>query len=160
MSTGRKEPFGRPTIYSDELVNKILDAVATNGCGIRKICEMYDFMPTPETINQWRNKYDNFSERYLAARKKQAHILFESAIDIADETRDYEYLDPKTGATCIDSGIVALQRLRMHARTHQASRILPKEYGNQVENEVVSESNAKEVAEHVAKIIKDSEKEF
>lgn len=38
-------------------------------------------------------------------------ILFESAIDIADETRDYEYLDPKTGATCIDSGIVACAKV-------------------------------------------------
>lgn len=160
MAKERKEPFGRPTLYCEELITKILDAVATNGCGIRKICEMYDFMPTPETINQWRNKYDNFSERYLTARKKQAHILFEAAIDIADETKEYEYQDFKTGAICIDSGIVALQRLRMHARTHQAARILPKEYGNQAESEVISDANTTEVAEKVAKIMKDSERDY
>ena len=155
-----KDLGGRPTLLTDELADIIFERVATHGIGLGPICKMYADMPHPDTISLWRARYEWFSDKYLAARKKQAHILFEGALEIADETKDYEYIDPKSGATCIDSGIVAMQRLRMNARTHQAARILPKEYGNESQSEVASTDNLKNVSDKLDKLMAAKQKEY
>ncbi len=122
---------------------------------------MYDDMPTPDTINQWRHKYDDFSELYLTARRKQAHLLAEQNKDIAEETHQYIYEDPKTGATCIDSGIIAMQNMRIKANTWLASRISPKDYADRQQAEVVgSDANVEQIAQRVAEINKQSEKDY
>ena len=119
---------GRPTHYTPEFAQLILDRISTCNVGLRNLCKMYDDMPDPDTIYQWRYKHDDFAERYLNSRRKQAHFLAEQVKDIAEETRDYMYEDEK-GAVRVDSGIVAMQKFRMTANTWLAARINPKEYG-------------------------------
>ena len=159
MSKERHEPFGRPTSYCPELVEKILHRVATHSCGIRKICKMYDDMPNHETINEWRRKYSDFSALYLQARVYQSHLLAESTIDIADETLEYAVEDDK-GMLKVDSGIVAAQDKRIKTRQWLAAQILPETYGPRAAAEAINDANTTEVAEKVAKIIKESEKEY
>lgn len=161
MSKQRHEPFGRPTKYCPELVDLICDIVATTPHGINLICAKHPELPAPITIATWRAKYPDFSTRYMEARKLQSHLLFESAIDDIEELKNYTYEDPKSGATCIDAGIVAMQKALANQKTHQAARIHPKEYGNQAEsNESIDKSQLKEIAERVAQMNKESEKEY
>ncbi len=160
MSKQRHEPFGRPTIYSEQLVDLIIQRFESHPFGLRKLCSMYDDMPSPDTIYQWRARYDDFSERFLAARKKQAHLLFETSFEDVEEIKDYYYDDPKTGARCVDSGIVAAQKAIAQHKLGMAAKLRPKEYGVTSVDEAINADNTTEVAEKVAKIIKDSEKEY
>ncbi len=123
-------PGGRPSKYTPELVDLICERVGTHGVGIRNICAMYDDMPTPETINQWRYKYDEFSERYLNARTKQSHILFDSSLDDIEKIKEYYYIDPDSGAQKVDAGIVAAQRALANHKTFMAAKIKPVNYGD------------------------------
>ena len=124
-------PGGRPTTYSPEMRQRICDLVATHGWGIQKLCKSYPDIPTPETINQWRHKYPEFSEEYLNSRFKQTHAMFESAIDEVESIEDYYYEDPVSGAMKIDSGIVAAKKAIANQKTQQASRLNPRMYGVQ-----------------------------
>lgn len=151
---------GRPTLYSEELVNIILSRFESHPFGLKKICAMYEDMPSVDTIYAWRSKYESFSERFLASRKKQAHLLFETSIEDVEEIKDYYYIDPKTGARCVDSGIVAAQKAIAQHKVGMASRICPSEYGPSAREEASSDAHSTEVAEKVAKIMKESEKEY
>ncbi len=133
MATPRKHPDdflprGRPTKYTPELAALICDRVASNPDGIVRICRRFDDLPNHDTINEWRHKYPGFSDRFMEARKKQSHIMFESAIDEIQSISEYEYVNPKTGATCVDAGIVAMKKAIAFQKTHQAARISPAHY--------------------------------
>jgi|DEB19_MinimDraft_2_1074335.scaffolds.fasta_scaffold94631_2 hypothetical protein len=156
-------PAGRPTKYAPELIERILEAVSTHQCGLVKLCHMYDWMPNADTIIAWRAKYDEFSERYLLARKKQAHLLADRCNELAEEINDFIYEDPKTGAQCIDGGIVAMQKLKISSKTWLASRIEPKIYGDkQVIENVTTENDALkvELAELRAKLAEKAKSEY
>lgn len=157
----RKEPFGRPTIYTEELAQLICERVASCTTGLSILCKTYDDLPSPDTIYQWRHKNKDFSERYLKARRCQSHFLAEQVKDIAEETRDYIYEDEK-GARKIDAGIVALQKFRMNANTWLASRIDPENYGERVINENKNENagNIEDIAKRVSEINKEKEQAF
>ncbi len=160
MSKQRHEPFGRPTLYNDELANLILERIESHPFGIKKICKMYDDMPSHDTIWRWRAQNDNFSDRFLASRKKQAHILFETSLDDVEKIKEYYYEDCKTGGMTVDSGIVAAQKALAQHKIGMAARIRPEDYGPSAREEASSDAHSTEVAEKVAKIIKDSEKEY
>lgn len=154
--------MGRPTKYTPELAQLILDRISTCKIGLNKLCKMYDDMPNPDTIYEWRHKYDDFSERYLNSRRKQAHFLAEQTKDIAEETLDYVFEDEK-GAMRIDSGIVAMQKFRMTANTWLASRINPKEYGDKQVIEQTTTENEQlkiELAELRAKLAEKAKSEY
>jgi hypothetical protein len=159
MSKERHEPFGRPSIYSEELADKICQIVATNPDGLPKLCKRFDEMPAPDTIRQWRWTRPDFSSKYAEAKRFQAELMAESTEEIIDELSQYEFCD-KDGAVRLDSGMVARARLLVDSRKWHASKLAPKIYGDKANTEQANESNAKEVAEHVAKIIKESEKEY
>jgi hypothetical protein len=136
-----KKTMGRPTIYTPELAALICDRVASFPHGIRYICNMFDDMPNPDTINAWRHKYTDFSDCYMEARRKQSHIMFESAIDEVQSISEYEYVNPKTGATCVDAGIVAMKKAIAFQKTHQAARISPAHYAVSKQSEETSPSD-------------------
>ena len=131
-------PGGRPTKYTPEMVDLICERVATHGMGLRRLCNMYDDMPEPETLNVCRYKYPEFSERYLAARSIQAHILFETSLDDIDEIKDYRYTDKDSGAVKVDPGMVAAQKALANHKTFMAAKIQPLHYGTK---EVIDKSS-------------------
>jgi hypothetical protein len=154
---------GRPSLYTPELVDLICERVGTHGTGIRNICKMYADMPDPETINEWRYKYEDFSERYLTARKKQSHILFESSLDDVEEIKNFYYEDGKTGATCVDSGVVAAQKALANQKTFLAAKISPKDYGDKQVIETVTTENdelKKELADLRAKLADKAKRDY
>ncbi len=129
--------FGRPTKYTPELAALIIERFATHPCGLNKLCAMYDDMPNPDTIYTWRKQYPDFSELFLNARLDQAHILFDSSHDDIQEIQNYYFEDPKTGAMCVDSGIVAAQKAIAQHKMCMAAKIRPRDYGNRqiIENQ-------------------------
>ena len=149
---------GRPSIYSEELANRICEVVATNPNGLPTLCKKFDFMPDPDTIRVWRWTKPLFSAKYTLAKQHQAELMAESSEDVIEELASYEFVD-KEGATRLDSGMVAKARLLIDTRKWHASKLAPKIYGDKA-TDVITADNTTEVAEKVAKIIKDSEREY
>ncbi len=156
MSNERKEPFGRPTLYSLELADKIIERFESHPYGLKKLCSMYDDMPSHDTIYKWRAKYDDFSDRFLSSRRKQAHLLFETSRDDIEEIRDYYYHDPKTGALSVDAGIVAAQKAIAQHKLGMAAKIRPRDYGV-TSVDVQSNGSIDEIS---ADLVKEKERDF
>lgn len=156
MSKERHEPFGRRATFSDELAEIICERIATSTISIGKLCEMYDDMPDEATIYKWRHKHAIFGDQYTRAKQRQAELTAEKILEFC-EVPTYE--DEK-GIERVDAGRVALQRLKVDSIKWQASKLAPKIYGDKASAEVINDANTTEVAEKVAKIIKESEKEY
>lgn len=91
--TKKKDPkdllkVGRPSIYSDELSQLICEKIATHAISIRKLCQMYPELPNHDTISVWRWRYPDFSDRYLAAKRSQAELMFDDCLEIADDGKN------------------------------------------------------------------------
>lgn len=92
MEEVNKSKGGRPTIYSEEMVGFICDKVAMHAMSLRKICEKYPEMPNADTIQCWRWRYPEFSERYLAAKRIQAELMYDDCLEIADDGKN-DYME-------------------------------------------------------------------
>lgn len=118
---------GRPTTYTPELARRICDLVSSSPHGLQRIVDMHPDLPHLSTVYEWRHVHNEFSEDYLLAREKQAHLLFEASIDAIEELKDYMFTNQSTGAKDISAGIVAAQKALASQRSRQAA-ILNKRY--------------------------------
>ena len=121
-----KHPGGRPTDYTKERGDLICERVATHSLGLPKLCTMYSDMPNESTIYQWRHRHPEFNQNYTHAKMKQADLLAEQCLTIADESTNEDYC--KT-------------RLRIDTRKWLASKLLPKQYGDKL---LVEQKNEEE----------------
>jgi len=117
---------GRPTIYTNELANRICELVATHTDGLPKLCAAYDWMPGEETIRIWRFRNLEFAGKYAQAKRFQAELMAEQVKEIASE-KSY-YID-EDGNQRIDAGFIASQRLQADTVKWLASKLAPKIYG-------------------------------
>ncbi len=130
------EKFGRPTIYSDELGERICELVSVSTKSIEKLCIIHKDLPDPTTIYKWRISNKDFSQKYNDARANQADLLAMEIIDIADDSsHDTLIKEDQYGnlTESCNSEWIARSRLRVDARKWIASRLLPKIYGDRVQ---------------------------
>lgn len=130
---------GRPTDYCEAIAKLICERVATNTCGIKKLCAKYDDMPDVSTINLWRFKHKEFSVQYLEAKQAQMDLLMESLDDEMDENLRY-YTDSE-GNERIDSPSATIAIAKANNKKWFASKLAPKLYGTNPEQK---ETNAAE----------------
>lgn len=131
-----KGVMGRPTIYSQEMADRICELVATHTFGQKKLCDLFPDIPAKDTINQWRFKYTDFSSQYMKAKAAQAQLLAEEVMDIADDGRNdwMETTDDEGGvAWKLNGEHVQRSKLRIDARKWHASKLVPKIYGTLTE---------------------------
>lgn len=105
---------GRPSIYTDELVDLICDRIAS-GESLRMICSEPG-MPAQSSVYLWLSSKPGFSEKYAHARAAQADVYAQEIVDIADMCED-----------------PAKARLQMDARKWAASKLAPKKYGDKLD---------------------------
>lgn len=129
-----KKKVGRPTKYTKELGKEICDTLSTSIDGIRRICNANPHFPEPCTIKDWRHKYEEFSLQYENAKLKQALGFAEDIVDITDEVEN-DYIMTDKGPVA-NPAAIARARLRMDARKWIACKLLPKVYGDKVQQEV------------------------
>lgn len=143
MATPKKKPEerkkrGRPTLYSQELADLICQRVATSTMGLARLCASHDDLPEKITVNVWRYKYPEFSTQYAQAKLKQADLLAEEMLDIADDgTNDWMESFGEDGDTLykLNGEHVQRSRLRIDTRKFLASKLLPKQYGQHAEED-------------------------
>ena len=90
-----KKKMGRPTIYSQELVNTICTRLSL-GESLRSICRDDD-MPAQSLIYLWLNRHPDFLEQYTRAREEQAETHADEIVEIADEQPDLIEVKDKDG---------------------------------------------------------------
>ena len=129
-----KNKGGRPTKYTKELGEEICNTLARSIDGIRRICKAHPHFPAFETIQEWREKYSDFSNHYEAAKLKQALRFAEDIVDIVDDDSNDIMMTDKGAA--VNSAAIQRARLRMDARKWIACKLLPKVYGDKVQQEV------------------------
>lgn len=113
-------PAGRPSIYSQELADRILTEYS-KGCSIRAICEKDD-MPDRVTLWRWRNEKPEFAAALARAREANAETIEDQISDIEQKVLT-EQVNPQAAN-------VVLSSMRWRARV-----LHPKRYGDKAEVE-------------------------
>lgn len=112
-----------------ELANAICEAIATTPRGLDYICKNTKGFPCAKTVHTWLTKDDNFLQSYLRARERQADLIFDECLEIADESGADAVVDEKTGAIKVDGEVIQRAKLRVDTRMRMAGKLSPKKYG-------------------------------
>jgi len=129
-------PAGRPSVFSQEIANSILERIA-DGESLRSIC-CDEGMPNKATVFRWLvdPQHVDFATKYTLAREVQADSLVDEMTDIADDGTN-DWMEKKSN----DGDVIgwqengeALRRsaLRISARQWIAAKLRPKKYGDKV----------------------------
>jgi len=105
--------MARPSKYSEELVDKMLEEIAS-GRSVISICREEDWSVTHDTWYRWLYKYPELSDRYARAKSIQSEYEADNILDIADNATKEDF---------------QVARLRVDARKWVASKLVPKKYG-------------------------------
>ena len=108
----RKPSVGRPTIYTQELAEKILDRLAA-GESMVQICASEE-MPGLRTVMRWAKDNEQFGTGYVHAREAQAEVMDDKILQAAREAK----ADPQAA------------RVQIEAYKWRAAKLAPKRYGD------------------------------
>ncbi len=122
-----KKKNGRPTLYTQELADKICEQLAL-GNSMRTVCKGDD-MPCLSTVFKWIRENKEFMQQYARAKEESADALAEEILDISDESIGVI----KKGAAKKSSALAQAQRLRVDTRKWIASKLKPKKYGDKLD---------------------------
>jgi len=123
---------GRPTLYSEELANKICTAIANSTRGLSHLCKENPDFPCRDTIHEWVFSNPIFSDKYARAKELQAELMIDEMIDIADDGRLDTIIDDETGHERTNYDVIQRSKLRVDTRKWIASKLLPKKYGDKI----------------------------
>lgn len=123
---------GRPSTYTEEMGDRICELVATHTCGLDDLCDNYPELPVESTVRLWRFRHPSFSTKYATAKMFQAELLAEQIHKISSTPLMYH---DSEGNERVDSGSVALARLRVDSIKWHASKLAPKIYGDKQQTE-------------------------
>jgi len=122
MAVSKKN--GRPSKYSEKLVNRILEAIATTTHSLKYLCDKNKDFPSHQTVRRWiAEDREGFRDKYARAKQEQADLLADEIIEIADETKVKTVTHERVNAA----------RLRVDARKWIAAKLKPKTYGDKVD---------------------------
>lgn len=130
----KENKTGRPTIFTEEVADKICSEIATSNKGLKTICSGPG-MPSVRTVLSWLSDGDKedgkpelkqFLHNYVRAREAQADFLADEIIEIAEHTEE-----DHTAFT--GQNVVQRDKLRIEARKWVASKLKPKKYGDKLD---------------------------
>jgi len=130
--------MARPSIYSEKLVDRMLEEIAS-GRSVIGLCREEEWTPNADTWYRWLYKIEGLSDRYARAKAHQSEREADIILDIADNATNTDY---------------QVARLRVDARKWIASKLLPNKYGErtQIDHSTTDGSMKPTVIELVAKV--------
>jgi len=157
-------PAGRPTDYSQEIVDTLCERIS-DGESLRSICAE-EGMPAKSTVFGWLADPENqeFRTKYALAREAQADALVDEMTDIADDGSN-DWMEKKDAEGRLigwqeNGEAIRRSALRISSRQWIAEKLKPKKYGNKValagdaENPIVTEVvGTRDLAKAVASIL-------
>lgn len=123
-------PAGRPTTYNEKVAAKIVQRMC-DGESLKSICRD-DNMPHMSTVLLWKSKHPEFSDQYESAMRARAQHLFDELLEIADNSANDTFVDDN-GSERTNTEVVARSRLKVDTRKWALSKMMPKLYGDKVE---------------------------
>jgi hypothetical protein len=125
--------MGRPSKYTEAMAAEFCKRLA-DGRTVRSICSDED-MPVAQTIYSWLNAHPTFLEQYARAKEIHADAIADECFQIADtadaDTAFDEYGNPKPNHEYIQRS-----KLRIDTRKWYLSKVLPKKYGDKIEQTI------------------------
>ena len=109
--------MARPSKYSEKLVDKMLEEIAS-GRSVIGLCREEEWTPNADTWYRWLYKVEGLSDRYARAKSFQSEREADIILDIADSATNQDY---------------QVARLRVDARKWIASKLLPNKYGERTQ---------------------------
>ena len=154
-----KNKGGRPSSYNKEIADYICLKIGTSVQGIKRLCKSDPKMPDDTTIFEWRYKNPEFARQYAEAKRKQAELLAEYTLDIAEDGRNdfMENEDPNNPGYKVNGEYYQRSRLRIDTLKWHASKLLPKVYGDHKQLEALQEDNS-QLREELLRLRKELDK--
>jgi hypothetical protein len=143
---GKKAPEETQEERQARYVYQLCQATMETDKGLKRICDTFraddpDFPPA-RTIRTWIADSKDLSAHYARAKEAQARHIFEQILDIADDSSEDELFvggDDEEGASAkrvMNSEFIQRSKLRVDARKWVLSKLLPKEYGDKITQEL------------------------
>lgn len=140
---------GRPSTYSDELVEKIISLIE-DGYSERKIAKMPG-MPHISTINRWKDEHPDFCERSARARQASADRFNDQREETAQWLMDQVEQAAANGQP-IPKGVVDGARAVMQELARSAAIRDDSRYGDRKTVKVDAKADGAGLIEVYAKI--------
>lgn len=126
--------MARPSDYTPELAEQILEAISTTPRGLDFICQSNPDFPSARTVHRWLETDEAFRQSYVRARERQADLIFDECLEIADDASgDLKTVgsDGNEREVC-DTEFVQRAKLRIETRMRMAGKLAPKRYGDKL----------------------------
>ncbi len=108
--------------FDQSIADRICFAISS-GETIRTICKELEI--SSKTVYSWIVSSEDFGKQYARAKEHQAEVLADEILSIADEVE----FDSESGNAAVQAA-----RLRVDSRKWLLSKLLPKKYGDRIEN--------------------------
>lgn len=123
-------------MYSPEQRTTIIDEICakiSSGLSLRKVLE--GGKPISQKVFfEWIDADVEKSKQYARAAEARADSIFEDILDIADDSNgDVKYTEH---GEVMNSEFVQRSRLRVDARKWMLAKMMPKKYGERIEQEI------------------------
>jgi len=116
----------------DRIFTEICDLIAS-GLSLRKAIDKSKTI-TKKVFFDWVESDKSNSDQYARSMELRAEVKFESIEE------DYSEEPQRDTFGKIDSAWVALQRLKIDAKKWELSKLMPKKYGDKIENTHIIET--------------------
>lgn len=131
MTSEKKSlPRGRPSLYTDALVDTICERIMM-GESLSRICKD-KVMPSYRTVCYWLRDRPDFLQKYTCARVVQMHLLADSILEIADDGSQDIVVNDK-GRAEKNTEWITRTRLKLDTRKWLLAKLLPKVYGDKLD---------------------------
>lgn len=127
--------MGRPSDFTQEIADAICERIATTPRGLDWICAQDDELPSARTVHRWLDQHDAFRQSYVRARERQADLLFDECLEIADDVSHDTKLVGREGEEreVADTEWISRSKLRVETRMRMAGKLAPKKYGDRLD---------------------------
>ena len=126
--------------YSEEIADELLFRLASSARSIHRICAEDDDMPAEASFYRWLFRYPDLREKYARAKELQCTAIAEGIRDIAADGRNdwMQRLAFNGGNPSWEINGEAINRSRLRVDTEKwlLSKLLPKKYGDRIEQRV------------------------
>lgn len=134
----KKRKPGRPSKFTQELADELCRRLCERS--LTKVCEDED-MPGLSTVLRWlgSKEHDEFRSQYAHARAVLLQRMADDAADIADQNPETVPVYDREGKLIeikIDSSFEMWRRTRIDTRKWMLSKLVPKVYGDKVQQEL------------------------
>lgn len=130
-----KKTLGRPTKFDQAVAAEICERIATTPRGLDFICDADEALPCARTVARWLADQSAFCQNYLLAKGRQADLIFDQSLEIADTPLiGIEKITKPDGAIETREGdMLGHRKLQVDTRLRMAGKLAPKKYGDKVD---------------------------